>query len=1136
MLKRFSAIVIIITIIAGMITIPAIATDTEAEYITYWSSDFDTGTVYLETDTQIKDFDTYNSANTYNSSKELITPPDFWDGTYQYYTWYDTDNYDYNAKVVRRVDEDNNGMMSFQHTGTGKTYGIFVEKTLGEVDPLIPELIVEYKIRFTQTAGSSWYIRQHKAASASTATRLQGPVFQRSTGKIHDYDSDNTDNMTFEYGTAANPSSKWYTVRIVYSNSENTRTTYIDGVLAGKSDNTTYATYFKDGKATLRLEGIMLSGDTIIDIDDIKVMAEKKVSSKTPTLIQNGAEVSEYEYSDDPVSASAEIINLKDSDAQVTVYVAAYENIDGKMALKSYDVKTDTIPSGTKQKITTNGIELPLGVSELKAFVWEHLTPLTASKDFEKAVFESSADGMPDFGNLSEIGSVSFSKKVGAASTGYTVDGLRTFMALVGTPGYVYEFDTYTGQILNSFESGNGLQHCIKVGSDKKVYTMPMSTCQLFAYDPETKVNTLIEDVTCDGSYAWHMNYGAVSDTDHKSDTSMLYMPVYNSEYVTEGSSVIEYDIDNNKVSVYKGFDIGCKYAHCATGDENYIYVGSADSTEVATISRMDKKTGKIVTYEDDKGRTPGYIKFIKVIGDLIFTRINKSIVVLNKDTMEKINEFKGGRGQYDCVSDPDPSNSDLVYFSSNDGLYLYYYNMKDNTYGILFSTSDYFGSYVEFDFGRWFPDEDGVVGISAVGGKSEAPGIFHIAPDGTTEFRHRYSYLKYESFGVPVKPSYFYVSRDDILYTGGYEAGLNGFDLKTNKRLFSVQNGNQHGMTMVNGMLFGGSYGEDGIYMFDTSKSKSSSNPIKVASTEGVCRYYNTSDTNAGFGLSVGIADYGGEEGGVILMTYYDSTPYVKQYNGIVPNQNIIGVAYRDGYIYASSSVNVPQHEFEEQAYVVKVDATTGNVINKVSVNFSDDNNLPNTTAIGEIRFGPDGLLYGKANAGETIFALDPDDLSLVKYKSYFPNETNSAGLIGTTMIFGSEGNLYTNLSGDLYCINIETMDAKKINSSQSYFCLDNDGNILRRYGENSLAKVIVNQRQRLEIMIENAEKYYKEEDYSEESWAVFENALSEAKAIDIEEAYLSDVREAARKLGFAIKDLQTLYDYNAGFAFPFK
>lgn len=1121
MYKRIFAIIVAIAVTAGVITVPAGADEGSTEYKIYWSADFDKG--YSKNDTAIKDFDTFSSTNCIDSSGNSTEPPEFWDGTWQYLHY--KGNYNYNARVVRRV-ENGNGMMSFQHTGSGTSYGLYVEKTLGKVSPFIPELIIEYKIRFTQAEGGIWYIRQREA-TGSAITRMGGPVFYRSTGKISVYDSDDSDNISFEYGTPAKPSARWYTVRIVYSNYENTRTTYIDGVRVGKVNNNVNTTYYKNGNVTLMLEGVVINGNTIIDIDDIKVMTECKLSSSAPRILQQDAVVTEYEYSDAPISAEADVINYGANEKAATVYIAAYGYEGANKKLLASEKKTQLIPPESKQAVRTDNLILPSGVTEIKAFIWDDTNPLAGTGTAEKAVFRSSETGIPEFGGIADIGNVSFSKKVGAASTGYTKDGLRTFMALVGTPGYVYEFDTQTGEYINSYQSGSGLQHCIKVGSDGKVYTMPTTGRDLYSYDPETGVNTLIKSNICNGSYGWHMNYGA------DDDRSMLYVPICNLSYATEGSPVIEYDIDNHKINVYKGFDKGCIYIHCATGDENYVYTGSSDSNEVATVSRMDKKTGEIVTYEDDQGRATGSVQFIKVIGNLIFTKFSENIVVINKSTMKKINEFAGGSGPYDCVSDPDPSDHDTVYFRTNDGKMLMKYSLKDNTYEKAYDTTTYYGNYVRFDFGRWFSDKDGNIGLTGIGGSVEQPGIFYLYPS-EKKMKRILSKLD-DQLGVPTLPLFFYVSRDDVLYTGGYEAGLNGFDLKTNTPIFSVENGNQHGMTMVAGKLFGGCYSKNAMYMYDPAKSVSSSNPRLVSSTSGVCRYYHTSDTNAGFGLSVGTADYGGKEGGVLLVSYYDKAPRYKEYIGIIPGENINGVAYKDGYIYAGSTVHVPQQATHEEAHVAKIEASTGKVVKTVTVNF---NGLPKTTSIGEIRFGPDGLLYGKANAGQTVFALDPDDLSVVKYKSYFPSESPSASAMGSTVIFGVEGNLYAELSGDLYCINIETMEAELLYANCNYFCLDNYGNVLKRYTQssNSLVKCYVNQRQRLETMIENASKYYKKEKYSEESWQVFEAALAEAKDVNIAEAYLPDVTSVARKLGFAIKDLQTAYDYEAGFAYPFK
>lgn len=1126
-IKKLIAVFIVITINAGIITIPASSEVSDQNFKIFWQEDFDKG--YSDTDTAIKNFDKFDTANIKGGN--TTTAPEYWDGTFNYETA-DKTTRDFNSKVIRKV-ENSNGMMSFQHVGSGTTYGIYILKTFDEPIELIPELIIEYKVRMTVVNGN--YVSFNLRAAASSApSRLQGPQFSRGTtnvnggnGAIVNYDSNNKDNIGFNFGSPTSPNyDKWHSVKVVHSNVKNTRDTYIDGVYVGTADNHTSASYYKNGKVALRFEVNNIANATVIDVDDIVVKA-KTLSAGLPSFYQNGVKVSEYEYSKEPLNTQTDVINYDSKARTATVYFAAYGGEEGEKRLLSLTSKTEQIPSNTKKTVKTDDFVLPSGVSEVRAFVWEEVIPLSKSGTVDKAIFTSSQNGMPDFGDISEIGNVAFSKNAAVASTGYTKDGLRTFIAMVGTPGYVFEFDTYTGKFLSSYESGSGHQWCIKVGSDKKVYTMPSASPDLYVYDPETRKNTLIKADICEGSSAWHMFYGA------DGDTSMLYMPVYNSKYETEGTNVIEYDIDNNKISVYKGFDIGCMYAHAATGDDKYVYVGSADSSAVATISRMDKKTGEIVTYEDEQGRAPGSIVFIKVIGNYIFADIYNNVIVIDKNTMKKVTEFVGGRGQKDRISDPDPNNPDLVYFSSNDGKTFHSFNLKTLEVKDEFKTTTNYGNFVRFDFGRWFPDKNGNIGLIGVGGQEAYPGIFHIKPNKGT-LSHQYTELLSKPIGTPVKPSYFYITRDDILYVGGYVAGLNGYDLKTNTPLFTANNGQQHGMTMVAGKLFGGSYsGGNGIQMFDPSKSYSGTNPKSINAAAGFNRFYHTSDTNAGFGLISGIADYGNPEGGVILVSYFDNKAHYKSYIGVIPGENIIGVAYKDGYLYASSSVAVNQQETHEEAHVAKIDAKTGETVKTVTVNFEG---LPKTTKIGEIVFGPDGLLYGKANAGQTVFALDPSDLSLKKYKSYYPDKTPEATYMGERMMFGDEGVLYAVLDGDVHSINIKTMEAVKLSGTGTYVALDNDGNVLRRYGQNSLAKVLVNQRQRFEIMIENASEYYKEENYSKESWAVFESAFSEAKKIDISSAYLSDITAMSRKLSFAIRDLQTVYDYNAGFAFPFK
>ncbi len=1108
----------------------------EENYYIFWESDFDKGYSYEET--AIKGFDTYTDANVLNPDNTKGNPPAFWDGTWNY-TAYANSGRDYNAKVVRKV-ENGNGMLSFQHQGSGITYGTYVEKTLGELK-YHAEVMVEYKVRFTVSDNGTWAFYLRNPASSSTSSLLQGPYFGRNyktasgiSGRIDNYDNNNNDNdIPFTYGSAKAPSTKWYKVCVVHSNVTNTRKTFIDGVLMGEADNNKNAAYYKNGIASLRFEMYCLGNGTVVDIDDIRVMTGAKLTAGAVEILQKDEVISEFEYSDEPIKARTRVTNISTGDRNVTLCLAGYsKDADGARELKAFEISNHKIAGEEERIIETGEMILPSGVSELSAFVWENITPLTEKETVERLKYVAPDGSFPEFGKVRSLGNCAFARKINAASTGMTELGLRTYITMIGTPSYVYEFDGHTGEYIYSYQSGSGLHHSIKVGSDGKVYTMPSGSPDLWVYDPVTRENKLIKADICNGSTSWHINYGA------DNDRSMLYSTIYNGKYATEGTPVVEYDIDNQKINVYTGFDIGCKYAHVCTGDDKYVFVASGDVHGTEKVTRHNKQTGERIVWKNDTGRTQGQMSFIKVIGKYLFVRIGSYINVFDKETMERVDEIEGGRGQYDCVSDPDPSNPDIVYYNTNGGKKLNSYNLKTGETIQVMDTDTYYGNIVRYDFARWFPNENGVQELVGTGGNESSPRMFRLVPSEKT-FETYLLDLESENLGVPTRPNYFYITRDDILYVGGYEAGLNGFDLKTNTPLFSVSNENQHAMTMVNGKLFGGCYNSGKIYMYDPKKSAGVTNPREVGGGKaGICRHYDASDTNAGFGLIVGIADYGGaDSGGVYLVSYYNNSPKVKYYGAVIPGENITSAVYRNGYIYASSSVNVPLFESHEEAHIAKIDAKTGTVVQISAVSCEG---VGKFTQLGELDFGPDGLLYGVGNNGYTVFALNPDDLSLEKYHSYYPSQNPAASVAGEELIFGAEGLLYAILNSKIHAIDIETFETKIVWDSADRFAIDNDGNILKRSGSSStgtaLASIPVNQRQRLEIMRENAAKYYKEADYTKKSWAEFSAALQAANELELEETSGNDVKAAARRLTFAIKDLQTVFDYEAGFAYPFK
>lgn len=754
---------------------------------------------------------------------------------------------------------------------------------------------------------------------------------------------------------------------------------------------------------------------------------------------------------------------------------------------------------------------------------------------WETIDFRSSENGIPEFGATEEIlGQASFAVKSTRAATGKTELGYRTYITFVGVPAYVYEFDALTGEYINRFPCGSGQNYAFQVGSNGKLYNIPQGGPTLYEYDPLTREKRTVMSDYADGKFGpnWAMNLGDDGNRD------MLYTAHFMNDFSERGSvPVSEYNVKTGEMKVYENVSVVNKYMHAATGNDQYIFASSGDDAGTEMLIRFDKKTGERLEWKNDGRVTSGNVGQCILIGDRLFTRIRQYSIVLDTNTMQEVSRFESGtRGGKQSVSYRKPDGDpDIVYYMAPNESALMEYNLKtgETKQNVLFDNA-LEGLGVQ-NFGTWVQKADGTWAISAVKGH-ETIGL--ITP-GDPHIEFHPLVIPSTIQGTPTHLQHLYVSRDDVLYAGGYEAGLNGFDLKTNQSLFSVSNEIQHAMTMVAGKLFCMTYSNGNVYLYDPEKPADlkNGNPKYLAKAPVVCRGYSSCDTTAGFGVIAGVADYGGKEGSVILCTYQDGKPMVKSYNGVIPEENIAGVAYRDGYLYAGSTVTVNMHERHPEAHVAKIDAKTGETVLLKSYQIDG---LGAIERIGEIAFGPDGLLYCAANNQTTLMALDPDTLELVKYKTYYPLRDEGSGVWPPRLFFGADGVLYSTLGNQIHAINIETMEAKVLwPTSQACITLDNDGNILKRAGRNSagneLSSLKVNQRQRLDIMIQNAEKYYKAEEYSQKTWDAFAKALKEAKRIDLRKSSDAEVKTAARKLTFAIKDLQRKYDEAAGFAYPF-
>ena len=745
----------------------------------------------------------------------------------------------------------------------------------------------------------------------------------------------------------------------------------------------------------------------------------------------------------------------------------------------------------------------------------------------EEINYVPSTNGIPEIKDEGvKIGEAAWNRSSTRTQGGMTKYGHRTYVSMNAKPSYINEFDTLTGEWIASFnlEKDTGFYYSFQPASDGKLHHT--NGFDWFIYDPATKESKIHKKIYDTRRDAWGMNPGA------NDDRTKLYTAH------SSGTDAIEYDIETGEYRIYENVTDGMKYMHGATGNDKYLFTSAGDDAGSERIIRVDKETGeKKIWHNTDPNITAGNCPHCIVVGDKVFAAIRQWVFCIDIETMTEVARFPtGGRGGRQRISyikpDGDP---DIIYFMSENEVGLNSFNLK--TYEVKTVTEKFENRMTDLgkvEFGEWIQKKDGTWAIYACVSDTHValitPGDPHI----------EYIELKTprQGIGSVVQSDYYYVSRDDILYTGGYRAGVNAVDLKSNTPVFSVKQNSQHGIAEANGMIFCGTYSGGDFYMIDPEKPvvEKTDNPKHYFQASLGCRHYFVSQTNAGFCMHCSIADYGGDAGSVVLSTYANGKPMGKEIGEIIYEENITGQCYKDGYIYASTSVVVNLHDPHEEAHIAKIDAKTGEVVKVMAYKIPDVGSLK---VISEPVIAPNGKLYAVANQGVTLLEVDTETMELTRYKTYYKQRITTNTYLGDYMKIGADGVLYNTMGDQLHAVNLDTLEAKLLHGNCDRFALDNDGNIIKRYGGNStgtdLIVLSVNPRQRLDIMIQNAEKYYKEEDFSKTSWKMYQNALADAKKVDLYKDSDAAVKDAARKLTFAIQDLQTKYDEDAGFAYVF-
>lgn len=196
---------------------------------------------------------------------------------------------------------------------------------------------------------------------------------------------------------------------------------------------------------------------------------------------------------------------------------------------------------------------------------------------------------------------------------------------------------------------------------------------------------------------------------------------------------------------------------------------------------------------------------------------------------------------------------------------------------------------------------------------------------------------------------------------------------------------------------------------------------------------------------LLIGTIPYYQKLGGTL--TIYDPITGAREtHRNIVQDQSIVGLAYKDGKIYGSTTIRggLDIEPTAKKAKMFVWDVAGKKKITEFELDFPE---LDAPPMISGLTFDEDGLLWGAVDG--IIFAMNPDTYEIVKSKNLYPNIKNRGMWRPVHILFGEDGLLYTDIGGKLAVVDPKSDDLKHVSLIESgpevsfiELAYDNEGN----------------------------------------------------------------------------------------------
>ncbi len=340
----------------------------------------------------------------------------------------------------------------------------------------------------------------------------------------------------------------------------------------------------------------------------------------------------------------------------------------------------------------------------------------------------------------------------------------------------------------------------------------------------------------------------------------------------------------------------------------------------------------------------------------------------------------------------------------------------------------------------------EGFEGVSLAGIDLEKGAPFFINPASG-------KVMRWESVGLVggvIRIQAIEKGRDNHLYLSGIGAPRNGdYDIKTGAVDFFVA-GQIEGILEYENKVYLGAYTGARVLIYDPNQPRiqevnpklmgaiapHQDRPFALTAGEGKIYF----GTTAVYGrLSGAIATYDIQTGELTT----DFAP--------VENHGIMGLTYRDGLLYASTTVygGLGSKPTETNAKIFVYDPVKKEKLAEFEPHFK---NAPHPLYIGGLGFDEKGRLWGAS--GLTLFEFDPQTGEVLRELNFgdYNYPPNVHQWRQTYIRFDGEGHLFVNLNG-VRAVDIETMTYQTLTDIDTpLYTIAQDGNLYFTYEEDSV------------------------------------------------------------------------------------